>query len=156
MTTIRKPQLLVLLQFVLFGVLLGAFLIFPAGQTDLARLAGIAVMFIGMGVAGLAILDHLRINRALPRVSPEPNGAVPLVQRGFYSRIRHPIYSGVLLTGCGAAVAHGHIVSLAVAIVLIVFFTYKSRYEESLLRGVYPDYAAYMTRTGRFLPWPGH
>ena len=36
---------------------------------------------------------------------------------------------------------------------MIGFFTLKARYEERLLSAAYPEYAAYMGRTGRFLPF---
>ena len=42
---------------------------------------------------------------------------------------------------------------LLIALLMIVFFTYKSIYEESLLRAVYPQYDQYATHTGRFLPF---
>ncbi|NJL56045.1 isoprenylcysteine carboxylmethyltransferase family protein, partial [bacterium] len=83
---------------------------------------------------------------------PTPNERAALVQTGLYARIRHPIYTGVLITGIGAALAHGHIIILAIAAILAIFFTVKARYEESLLGVVYPEYADYRQRTGRFLP----
>ena len=59
----------------------------------------------------------------------------------------------MLLGALGVALAHGHIAVLLIALVMIVFFTFKSLYEESLLRAAYPQYRDYMTRTGRVLPY---
>ena len=51
--------------------------------------------------------------------------------------------SGVMLAALGAALTHGHIVGIGIALVLCAFFAYKSRFEERWLSQVYPDYAEY-------------
>lgn len=153
-----KTQALVLVavQFVLFVLLAGALFLLPAGQVGWARLLGVMLALLGLALIALAILNHWQINRALVNVSPEPNAAADLVQSGLYTSIRHPIYSGVMLAGLGAALAHGHPVPLLIALSLFVFFSYKSTFEERWLMQVYPAYAAYRQRAGRFLPrWFG-
>ncbi len=149
-----KTQALVLvaIQFVFFALLAGALFLLPAGQVGWARILGIVLALLGLAMIGLAILNHWQINRALVHVSPEPNASVGLVQGGLYTRIRHPIYTGVMLAALGAALAHGHLVPLLIALGLCAFFTYKSTFEERWLMQVYPAYAAYRQRTGRFLP----
>lgn len=148
-----KAQALVAIQFTLFGMMTITLLGFPP-QTihPLLRLIGLGLAIAGPIFGIIAILEHARSNATLPKVVPTPNASVPLVRSGLYSRIRHPIYTGVLMTVTGAALAHGHIVNLCVALILVIFFTFKSRYEESLLRMNYPDYAAYSQESGRFLP----
>lgn len=143
---------LVAVQFILLGALALSFLFLPPGQALWLRLLGLAAALAGIVVATLAILTHLRVNRALVNISPEPNPQLELVQAGPYRCVRHPIYLGVMLTAGGAALAHGHAVGLALALALIVFFAYKARVEESWLAHVYPAYADYRARTGRFLP----
>src|SRR5690606_9793792 len=96
--------------------------------------------------------QHANANRALPNISPQPNQRVGLVDSGIYSLIRHPIYTGVLSVGWGLGVGHGHLAPLLVALLLTLFFTYKSHFEETLLAQVYPQYADYKLRAGRFLP----
>ena len=108
---------------------------------------------IGFAVLMIAIWEHMRRNATLPNITPTPNAHVGLVDTGLYAYVRHPIYSGVLIGAVGVALAHGHLVPILVALVMIVFFTFKSRYEEGLLRAAYPEYADYMTHTGRFLPF---
>jgi protein-S-isoprenylcysteine O-methyltransferase Ste14 len=142
----------VIAQFVLFAVLLAALLLFPFGGDTGLRLIGFVMIGIGGLVILLGILEHQARNRALPSITPTPNQRVGLVDTGIYRHIRHPLYSGVILGAFGAALAHGHVAPILVAVVIGVFFTFKSRYEEALLRQTYPEYAAYMTRTGRFLP----
>ena len=120
------------------------------------RLVGIALAVAGLFIIGLSVLTHFQVNRALVNVSPEPNASNQLVQSGIYGFIRHPIYSGVMLAGFGAALAHGHIVGIVIAVVMCAFFTYKSTFEERWLSQVYPDYVEYRTRAGRFWPKLNH
>jgi protein-S-isoprenylcysteine O-methyltransferase Ste14 len=147
-----QAMVLVVIQFILFGLLGSALLILPAGQVSWVRLLGIAMAVIGLIVIAMAVLNHVQVNRALVNISPEPNASQQLVEIGLYRWIRHPIYLGVLLAAFGAALAHGHGVGILIAALLAVFFTYKSLFEERWLMRVYTDYAAYRQRTGRFLP----
>jgi protein-S-isoprenylcysteine O-methyltransferase Ste14 len=140
-------------QFVLFAVLALALVVFPTGQTPILRIVGLVLIAAGFVVIALAIREFTLRNRGLPNVTPTPTAHADLVQTGIYARIRHPIYSGVLLGALGVALAHGHIAVLGVALVMVVFFTVKSRYEETLLAAVYPQYADYRTHSGRFLPF---
>ncbi len=147
-----KAQLLVGLQGVLFAALLAVFLLFPPQLT----LVGLAIGFVLMGAAVVTLMRsvqaHQSTNATMPNISPTPKSDTALVERGIYSRVRHPIYSSVLLGTLGASLAHGHVAGLGVWVVIVVFFTYKSLYEETLLQTQYPQYGQYMTRTGRFVP----
>lgn len=143
---------LVAVQLALLGALALSFLVLPAEQVLWAQLIGLAAALAGVAVAALAVLTHLRVNRSLVSVSPEPNPQLELVQIGPYRCVRHPIYSGVMLTAGGTALAHGHPVELILALALIGFFSLKAQFEENRLMRVYPAYAEYRTRTGRFLP----
>ena len=75
-----------------------------------------------------------------------------LVTSGPYSRIRHPIYTGLIVAMLGSAIA----VSIVWALVLVVvgaYFVYSARREEAMmLQQFHEQYAAYMARTGMFLP----
>ncbi len=147
-----QAQRLVTFQFVLFALLAGAYMLLPNGQVLWARILGIILTAAGLITVMVAILTHTLVNRNMVNVSPEPNAQNRLVQTGIYGYIRHPIYTGVMLTAVGTAIAHGHIIGLVIAVIVCLFFTYKSTFEETLLMQVYPEYAAYRQRAGRFLP----
>jgi protein-S-isoprenylcysteine O-methyltransferase Ste14 len=140
-------------QFALFAALALALIVFPAGTVPPVRLVGLALVALGVLVLALAVYAYWAINRTLPFVTPTPDAGAKLVESGIYARIRHPIYTAVLLGAFGLALAHGHLAPLFLALTLLAFFTSKSRYEEQMLRATYPGYAAYMERTGRFLPF---
>jgi protein-S-isoprenylcysteine O-methyltransferase Ste14 len=83
---------------------------------------------------------------------PEPNPALGLQRTGVYAVIRHPMYTGLLLSAFGLAILAQKPLAIAAAGALTVFFNLKAREEERRLRRCYPDYADYQRATGRFLP----
>lgn len=148
-----RAQVYVAVQFALFAALAVTLFAFPPGQIPLPRIIGLILVASALVVLTLAALEYRRINASLPNIVPTPDARAELVTSGIYSQVRHPIYTAVLLGGLGMALAHGHGIPLLVAVALILFFIIKARYEETLLSKAYPQYTAYMERTGRFLPF---
>ncbi len=72
-----------------------------------------------------------------------------------YRRIRHPAYSGSMLSLLGTGLMLGHWLGLLlIALASIVTFGYRVRLEErALLAALGEPYAAYMRRTKRFVPF---
>lgn len=118
---------LVTIQLVLFVLILAAFVVFPVVIDNMLRLPGL-----------VAFAEHNRVNNGGPNIFPTPRRSADLIRTGIYRRVHHPIYTGVMIA--------------ALAALLIPFFTYKSTVEERMLREAYPDYAAYVRRSGRFVP----
>jgi protein-S-isoprenylcysteine O-methyltransferase Ste14 len=145
-------MLFVLAQFILFGIFAFALVFLQPASSPLSLQIGAVIALFGIGVAGLAIIEHFVRNASPPSIAPVPNQRAKLVTTGLYRFARHPIYTGVLCAALGAAVAHGNLIAVAIAILFIPFFTVKSMYEETLLRATYPDYDDYARRTGRFFP----
>ncbi|MDM7461050.1 MAG: isoprenylcysteine carboxylmethyltransferase family protein [bacterium] len=115
------------------------------------RWLGAPLMLVGGVVATLAVCAHGRKLTPLP----EPNGSLGLLQTGIYASIRHPMYTGLLLMAFGVAILAQKPWGVVGALGLSLFFNLKAREEERRLLRYYPEYAAYQTRTGRFLPrWP--
>ena len=76
-----------------------------------------------------------------------------LIQSGPYARVRHPIYSGILLAMIGTGLFVGE--WRATFGVLLVFLAHgwKARREEALLAGQFgASYEEYRKRTGSLLP----
>ena len=93
-----------------------------------------------LAVAGavLGLVSGRRLGRALTP-TPVPVAGAGLRTDGPYRWVRHPIYSAVLLMVAGYVIAIGTIWSVACAVVLLVFFVLKSRWEDGLLREQYGD-----------------
>ena len=123
-------------------------LLFPAGGMPgrigaLLSLAGLLIMFFAFRALGGAI-----------QVSPEPRPDAQLVIRGIYNRLRHPIYTAIVIVVVGLFLRKPTLlVGIATAIV-IAFLVMKVRIEEKMLLARYPGYAAYKARTWGLLLWP--
>ncbi len=141
-----------MVQLVLFVLILAAFVVFPVVIDNMLRLPGLVMMLTGLGLVLVAFAEHNRVNNGGPSIFPTPHRSADLIRTGIYRRVRHPIYTGVMIAALGAALFHGHPVGVVLAALLIPFFTYKSMVEERMLQAAYPDYAAYVRRSGRFVP----
>ena len=74
-----------------------------------------------------------------------------LVTGGIYGRVRHPIYTGVMLIVCGAAAVTGDLLAIAVAAAAVVGLPVQARLEEEFLAARHGDvYTEYRQRTRRF------
>ena len=86
-------------------------------------------------------------------IRPELRRGAKLVTGGPYRWIRHPMYASVLL-GVGALVhADARLWRVALLVALLVVLMMKAAREESYLRGAFPEYSAYASRTWRLVPF---
>jgi protein-S-isoprenylcysteine O-methyltransferase Ste14 len=78
-----------------------------------------------------------------------------VVQHGPYRYIRHPAYSGTLLSMLGLGLAMGNWTSLVALIVCgLAGHLYRVRVEEqALIESIGQPYKDYMSRTRRFIPF---
>jgi protein-S-isoprenylcysteine O-methyltransferase Ste14 len=141
----------VVIQVVFFGLLALAGTAGPAwgepwitaGRLVGAMLVGAGALVVALGLFGLR--DSLA---AVPR--PVDHGR--LVDTGVYGRVRHPIYSGIILAAVGWVLVTASPPALLVALGLGVFFDLKSRREEAWLLAAYPAYAGYRRRVRKLVP----
>jgi len=117
--------------------------------TRTGLIAAGALLFTAGGVFGVAGVVVLGRNRT---PFPRPREGSELVQRGIYARVRHPLYTSVMLSSLGWALIWQSTPALGVALVLIPFFWAKARHEEKWLREKFPGYADYARRVPPFLP----
>lgn len=98
------------------------------------------------GIAGVSVLGRNRTPYPKPREGSE------LVERGIYARVRHPLYTSVMLVCFGWAAIWQSVPSLSAALATTLFFRAKAVREERWLRAKFPGYAAYAKRVPRFIP----
>lgn len=77
-----------------------------------------------------------------------------VVDSGPYRVVRHPSYSGLLVSGIGTAIALGNWVSLGVIVIpYVIALARRIQVEEGLLRqGLGPDYDRYAASRKRLVP----
>lgn len=77
-----------------------------------------------------------------------------LVTRGLYHWLRHPSYTGILLTLAGLPLALGTLPGLILTVVVTwVAFSYRVRVEEQALLSAFGvEYSEYIKRTWKFFP----
>jgi protein-S-isoprenylcysteine O-methyltransferase Ste14 len=105
-----------------------------------------------MLTAGLALdlAATFRMGRSW-RVGIDQENPGVLVTSGIYSRVRHPIYTGVMLMACGLAMTTADVVSIAVGAAALVGLPVQAHFEEEFLAARYgATYIEYCQRTRRF------
>jgi protein-S-isoprenylcysteine O-methyltransferase Ste14 len=123
---------------------------FPGDWTR-GPISGIGFLLFALGgyfgIAGVLVLGRNRTP------FPQPRAGSELIQRGIYSRVRHPLYTSVMLASLGWALIWQSGAAFWASLMLIPFFHAKARREEEFLRQTFADYADYTRRVPRF--WPG-
>jgi protein-S-isoprenylcysteine O-methyltransferase Ste14 len=111
--------------------------------------AGLALFVTGLALAIWARL-YLGRNWGMPmtrRVDPD------LVTSGPYHRVRHPIYSGMLLALIGTAIAI-NLVTLLAVVVLGGYFLYSAHSEERFMESCFPEsYPQYKRSSKMLIPF---
>jgi protein-S-isoprenylcysteine O-methyltransferase Ste14 len=139
----------VVVQFVLMGAVIVLGVFFHGDWTRVPVIATGALLFVVGGAFGIAGVVVLGRNRT---PFPQPRAGSNLVQHGIYARLRHPLYTSVMLAALGWSLIWQSGPAFGAALVLIPFFHAKARREERWLNRKFPDYAEYARRVPRFLP----
>ena len=129
----------------------------PLGLPDFARLPWygmirIAAAVVGVVALGATIKCWARMGKDWRMaVTAEPDQ--PLITDGPFGRIRHPIYAlSILLVVCSVVVVPNALMA-ACGTGLVALWVVKAHNEERhMLRQHGDAYAAYLARTGRFVP----
>jgi protein-S-isoprenylcysteine O-methyltransferase Ste14 len=111
---------------------------------------GLALIVIGIVIRWTAILTlrrYFTVDVAIQRDHQ-------LIDRGIYSVVRHPAYSGSLVSFAGLGIALGNWLSLAALMIIgIAALSYRIAVEERALIDHFGDrYRDYARRTKRLIP----
>jgi len=111
---------------------------------------GLAIMLLGIFLRIWAIFLLGRFFS----VRVEMQAGHHVVSAGPYRYIRHPAYTGSLITLAGLGLALGSwVAALLMLVIFRVVYAYRVKVEEAfLLSSLGEEYRAYMERTGRFVP----
>lgn len=143
----RLGTVLVALQFALIAAL--AVLALPAFLRGRVP-AGAWVLAVAGALLGLWAVACNRPGNFNIRPTPREGGQ--LVQQGPYRWIRHPMYTAVIACGLACAWAGSSLWGWPCVAALVAVLATKASFEERWMLAEHPGYAAYRTRTRRFLP----
>ena len=150
MNSKSRSYTLVLMQFLLIALLL----LSPRQEapygaaSQIIGVVGVSLIALGSGVL---LVSFIGLGNSLTALAiPKDNGT--LVTHGIYSRVRHPIYFGLLVMSVGVMLDAGYWPQVIVVMLLYVLLGNKADFEESMLRERYPQYKQYAERTPRFFP----
>jgi protein-S-isoprenylcysteine O-methyltransferase Ste14 len=147
------PRVFVVVQFL--GLLCGAIALaadggLPEGEVTVSNVAGAAIAMTGLF---LAFVSSRRLGPSMTP-SPVPPERARLVMSGPYRYARHPVYGGIFLVLLGTALFLDSMYGVFAAVVLLVFFSFKSNYEERQLRMRFAEYRGYRgVVQRRFIPF---
>ena len=138
------------------GVLLVTAMIAPKkgqawspGWRRAGRVVGLPLAVAGVGLTVAAFRD---LGENLTPL-PHPKDDATLVQDGVYAIVRHPIYSGVILTTLGAGLLTANRTRTLLGLVFFAFFDAKARREEAWLTEKFPAYPAYRRSVKKLIPF---
>lgn len=98
----------------------------------------------------IIFLGILNLNDDLSGIHPKKGKS--MVFNGIYKYVRHPIYSGILLSMMAYAFFTASIFKFLLTVIMGVVFYYKSNNEENWMLEKYEQYRLYKRKTGRFVP----
>lgn len=106
-------------------------------------------------VAGLALRWYsIRVLGISFTIDVATRPGQQVVESGPYRWIRHPSYTGGLLTILGVILCCDNVASLAALVVVLVGYGYRIGVEErALATDIGPAYSDYMRRTKRLIPF---
>lgn len=138
----------------LAAILILIVLVVVRGRPASTHSIALALVGLAVEVAGLALCVWARVHLGRNWGMPMTRRADPdLVTSGPYSRVRHPIYTGLMFAVFGSALAISPF-SLLFALVIAGYFYYCARIEEQNLAERFPiEYPAYRARTKMLIPY---
>ncbi len=148
MNASKEDILFVAAQFLLFAAYLFEIPEWRLDYPDDA--AWVTLLLAGLGIV-VIIIAMFQLNKNLsPFPTPPKNSE--LVVTGLFNYVRHPIYSGILMTTFFLAIYLNSGYKLMITVLLAILFYYKSEFEEKQLEKKFPGYKNYKASTGRFYP----
>lgn len=118
-----------------------------------SNVVGFAGLALAVAGAALAIWARVLLG-ANWSLSVQRKQEHALITSGPYAKVRHPLYTGLLVAFASNVLTVGDVRGLFAWALLFVAFWMKLRKEEQLLLDLFgAEYRTYMNRMGTLLPW---
>ena len=141
-------------------ILLALFLVVWAGDSFFLQkstfVSDYVPLFIRLAILALALITGVYLSMSGHVVVAHGERPNSVVSRGAFLYVRHPLYLAAILFYLGLTVSTASLISLAVLVVIILFYNYIASYEERLMETKFgEDYVRYKNRTGKWVPRVG-
>ena len=138
-------------------ILLAFFLVVWVGDSFFLRkstfLADVVPLGIRLVILVLSLMTATLLFRSGHVVVSHEHRPTDIVSTGAFRYVRHPLYLGCLLFYMGLAVSTVSLFSLALLVLIFVFYNYIAGYEEKLLVQSFGErYSSYKKNTGKWMP----
>jgi protein-S-isoprenylcysteine O-methyltransferase Ste14 len=124
---------------------------FPIGMGFIPAYAGLGLIVLGMAFRFIAIWSlgkHFTVDLSI-------RDDHKLVKTGMYAYVRHPSYTGSLLSFLGFGLSLNSWLCIPLSLIpVIISFMYRIRIEEKMLEKSFgEEYKQYQKETRRLIPW---
>jgi protein-S-isoprenylcysteine O-methyltransferase Ste14 len=138
-------------------ILLGLFLVVWAGDSFFLHkstfVSDYVPLFIRLVILALILIPAGYLSMSGHVVVAHGERPNSVVSTGAFRYVRHPLYSAAILFYLGLTVATASLFSLALLVVIFLFYNYIAGYEERLMEIKFgEDYVSYKRGTGKWLP----
>ncbi len=113
------------------------------------QIVGAALLILGLGIV---LASFVALGRNF-RVFAAPRRSGILITRGIYTRVRHPMYTGVVVLFAGYILLWGSLWSVPLWTAFAALYVLKAIKEEAILAERFPQYREYSSRTWKFVPY---
>lgn len=141
-------------------ILLGLFLVVWAGDSFFLHkstfVSDYVPLFIRLVILALALITGVYLSMSGHVVVAHGERPNSVVSTGAFRYVRHPLYLAAILFYLGLTASTASLFSLALLVVIFLFYNYIAGYEERLMEIKFgEDYVSYKNRTGKWVPMVG-
>jgi len=138
-------------------ILLGLFLLVWAGDSFFLHkstfLSGYVPLFIRLVILALTLITAAYLSMSGHVVVANGERPNAVLSKGAFRYVRHPLYLAAILFYLGLTVSTASLFSLALLVMIFLFYNYIASYEEKLMEVKFgEDYVSYKNRTGKWIP----
>jgi len=138
-------------------ILFGAFLVVWVGDSFFLHLSTFLTVLVPLTVrltililSLIAAIFLFKSGHVAVSGEERPNRVITM---GAFRHVRHPLYLASILTYFGLAGSTCSLLSLALFVVICLFYNYLADYEEKIMMNKFgEEYAEYRKKTGMWLP----
>ncbi len=138
-------------------ILLGLFLVVWVGDSFFLYKSNFVSDYVPLSIRlvllALALISGVYLFMSAHVVVSHEERPATVVSTGAFRYVRHPLYLAAILFYLGLTVSTASVFSLALLVIIFLFYNYIAGYEERLMEIKFgEEYVGYKKRTGKWVP----